>query len=286
MHRFPVKSCAGEELVAAAVQPWGLEGDRRWMLVDASGETVTARSHPRMLLVRPRITPEGLVVSASGHDDLAVATPHGPHTDVTVFGRTPFAAALADGGAHAWFSDVLASPVRLVHADDPQRRRANPAYAGADVPMAFADGYPLNVGSQASLDELNRLIAEGPRAAEGGLEMVRFRPNLVVDGEEPWAEDGWRRVRVGEVVFRVVKGCDRCAIPATDPRTAERFKEPTATLARHRRWDGAVWFGVQLVTETANGDLGDRGDRVPPVLRVGDEVEVLDAVAAPDGPPR
>jgi uncharacterized protein YcbX len=278
LHRFPVKSCAGEELDRAEVQPWGLAGDRRWMLVDESGETVTARSHPAMLLVRPRLTDDGLIVAAAGRDDLEVATPSGPHTEVTVFGRAPFAAALAAPEAHAWFSELLGSPVRLVHADDPHRRHANPAYAGDGVPMAFADGYPLNVGTLASLDDLNARIAEGPRPTEGGLEMVRFRPNLVVDGVEPWAEDGWRRIRVGGTVLRVVKGCDRCAVPATDHRTAERFKEPTATLARHRRWDGAVWFGVQLVPEVSG--------TAPAELRVGDEVEVLEAERAPDGPPR
>ena len=105
--------------------------------------------------------------------------------------------------------------------------------------------------------------------------MVRFRPNVVVAGGAAWAEDGWRRLRIGEAVFRAVKGCDRCAIPTTDDETAVRFKEPTYTLARHRRWDGAVWFGMNLVPETAGA-----------TLRVGDEVELLDAVAAPDGPPR
>ena len=105
--------------------------------------------------------------------------------------------------------------------------------------------------------------------------MVRFRPNLVVSGGEAWAEDGWRRLRIGEAVFRAVKGCDRCVVAATDAETALRGKEPTATLARHRRWDGAVWFGMNLVPETPGA-----------VLTVGDEVELLETVPAPDGPPR
>ncbi len=98
--------------------------------------------------------------------------------------------------------------------------------------------------------------------------MVRFRPNLVVDGSPPWEEDGWRRVRVGDAEFRVVKGCDRCAIPTTDEVTAVRRKEPTYTLAQHRRWDGAVWFAMNLVPVTPGA-----------TLRVGDEVEVLDQTA-------
>lgn len=162
-----------------------------------------------------------------------------------------------------------------MYADDPSRRAAAPAYAGDGVPMAFGDGYPFLLCTEASLTELNRLIAEGSRAGEGELPMSRFRPNLVVDGEQPWAEDGWRRLRIGEAHFRAVKGCARCAIPATDTETAVRHKEPTATLARHRRWDGAVWFAMNLVPEEAGA-----------VIRVGDEVELLEVVDASDGPPR
>ena len=94
-------------------------------------------------------------------------------------------------------------------------------------------------------------------------------------GAPAWAEDGWRRIRIGAVRFRVVKGCDRCVIPTTDPDTVARGKEPIATLAKHRRWDGATWFGMQLIPDT-------RGV----TINVGDEVEVLESVPAPDGPPR
>ena len=111
--------------------------------------------------------------------------------------------------------------------------------------------------------------------------MTRFRPNVVVSGAAPWAEDDWRRVRIGDVVFRVVKGCDRCVITTIDPDTARREHEPLATLARTRRFDGATWFGVNLIPDLAGG-LED----ADPVIRVGDDVEVLEGVAAGGGPPR
>jgi MOSC domain-containing protein len=280
LRRYPVKSCRGQQLEVAVVEPWGLAGDRRWMLVDDTGETVTAREHGEMLLIHPRLRADGgLEVSAppdSDLRDLVVPPPSGGRVvDVSVFGRAPFAATEAGPAVDAWFSKVLGEPVRLVFADDPNRRQANPEYAGPGVPMHFGDGYPLLLTTEASLAALNELIAAGPRADEGPLPMVRFRPNLVVAGGLPWAEDGWRRIRVGAAEFRVVKGCDRCVIPTTDDETAVRRKEPTYTLALHRRWDGAVWFGMNAVPLTPGA-----------TLRVGDEVEVLDSRPTPDGPPR
>lgn len=279
LRRFPVKSCRGEMVQTAVVEPWGLAGDRRWMLVDETGEAVTAREQPRMLLVHPSIdTDGGLRVSATDLPDLRdlrvpvpVDTAREP---VTVFRGPAFDAALADDEAHEWFSKVLGESVRLVYAEDPSRRLAGRS-APLGTNVAFADGYPLLLATEESLADLNALIAQGSRADEGPLPMVRFRPNLVVAGESAWSEDGWRRLRVGEAVFRAVKGCARCAIPTTDEETAVRRKEPTYTLARHRRWDGEVWFAMNLVPETPGA-----------TLRVGDEVELLEVVPAPDGPPR
>jgi uncharacterized protein len=278
IHRFPVKSCRGEALTEAVVEPWGLLGDRRWMVVDDDGETVTAREHPRMLLLEPTLRADGGVdVEAPDLPRLSVApAPTADLVPVSVFGRAPFLACLAEPAAHAWLSKVVGESVRLVYLDDPSRRHANPDFAGPDAPMAFQDGYPVHVTTSASLERLNDWIAAGPRADEGNLPMIRFRPNVVVSGDlVPFEEDGWRGVRIGAAYFRCVKGCDRCAIPTTDHVTAERFKEPTYTLAQHRRFDGAVWFGMDLIPENPGA-----------VIRVGDEVEILAAVPAPDGPPR
>jgi MOSC domain-containing protein len=125
---------------------------------------------------------------------------------------------------------------------------------------------PVPETSEESLAQVNHWIADGAHAAEGPLPMTRFRPNAVVAGDVAFAEDGWRLVRIGEVAFRVAKPCGRCVFTTVDPLTAARGKEPLATLARHRRWDGNVWFGVNLIPD----DPRDGG-----VIRAGDPVTIL-----------
>jgi uncharacterized protein YcbX len=274
IHRYPVKSLRGHDLGSVTVEPWGLAGDRRWMLVDPAGDTVTAREHPQLVLVRPEPTARGLRITRPGAAPLEVDRPDGTElVEVTVW-KGPFAAALADDAAHAWFSEVIGRPVRLVYQDDPTRRRPNPEFSRATDHVALADAYPILVTTELSLAAVNELIAAGPLSAEGPLPMARFRPNLVVDGSPAWAEDGWRRVRIGAAEFRAVKGCDRCVLTTIDPETAAKGKEPIATLARHRKWDGKTWFGMQLIPDTP-------GVRIT----VGDAVEILEAVDS-DGPPR
>jgi uncharacterized protein len=274
IYRYPVKSCRGEALASSVVEPWGLAGDRRWMIVDESGETVTAREHPRLVLVRPELVDGGLRLNAPDADELIVPTPGGPTVDVRVFGG-PFPATPADEAAHAWFSKIVGEAVRLVHQHDPTQRPTNPDYTTAADRVSLADAYPLLVATEESLAALNELVAAGPRADEGPLPMRRFRPNVVVRGLPAWSEDGWRRVRIGDAVFRAVKGCDRCVLTTVDPDTAVKGKEPIATLARHRKWGGKTWFGMNIVPDTPGV-----------TLRVGDEVEILASVPAPDGPPR
>ncbi|HLY34909.1 MAG TPA: MOSC N-terminal beta barrel domain-containing protein [Jatrophihabitantaceae bacterium] len=275
LFRYPVKSCRGESLRDAVVERWGFAGDRRWMLVDASGECVTAREYPRLVLVVPQLVEGGVRFSGPHADDLAVATPTGTPLDVTVHGRGPYPALLADERASAWFAALIGEPVRLVHQADPSARVPSQTFAGPDDRVSLADAYPFLVAAEESLAALNAWIAAGPMADQGPLPVRRFRPNIVVSGAPAWSEDGWRRVRIGEVTFRAVKGCDRCVLTTVDPDTAAKGKEPIATLARHRKWDGAAWFGMQFVPDEPFG-----------TVHVGDEVEVLDAVHAPDGPPR
>ncbi len=132
--------------------------------------------------------------------------------------------------------------------------------------------------TESSLAALNDEVLAGSAHGRDPLPMTRFRPNVVVRGTEPWVEDDWRRVRIGEVTFRAVKGCARCVMTTIDPETAEREKEPIASLSRLRRWDGKTWFGVNLIPDLAGAATGQ--------IRVGDDVEVLEAVPSGDGPLR
>lgn len=274
IRRYPVKSCRGEDLDTVTVQPWGLAGDRRWMLVDDAGDSITARTHSRLLTVHPRITDGGLSCTAPDMEPLTVTAPTAPLAEVAVHGN-PVKAAVADDTATAWFSRVIGDPARLVHLDDPTRRVPNQQYAAPADRVSLADSFPLLLTTEESLAALDDLVTTGRGAGLAPLSMLRFRPNVVVRGAPAWAEDGWRRVRIGEVDFRVVKGCARCVLTTIDPDTLATGREPIATLARHRRWDGKTWFGVNLVPDSPEA-----------CLKIGDPVEILEEVSVPDGPLR
>jgi uncharacterized protein YcbX len=268
---YPVKSLAGVDVTAVDVEPWGLRGDRRWMVVDASGEVLTARERHALLSVRA--TPDGeggVTLEAHGSASLHVHPPAGP-ADVAVGISRLDRATAAGQEADRWLSDVLDESVRLVWLDDPSRRPVSPAHGGrAGDRLSLADAGPLLLTSTSSLARLEQWMRqEADRRGEEepvALDMLRFRPNVVVEGEfEPFVEDRWRALRLGEGTYRFAEHCDRCVMTTLDPVTRRGGKEPLRTLARHRQWDGKTWFGVRLVPTSAS------------TLAVGDEVEVLEA---------
>jgi uncharacterized protein YcbX len=266
--RYPVKSCRGEELAAACVEPWGLAGDRRWMIVDAAGGQVTAREHPRLVLVTPRVNGGGhITLTSPDLPDLTVPVPDGTDLVPVSVWNSDLLAAPAGDAAAAWLTEIVGEPVRLVYLDDPTRRPTNPKYSLGSDRVSFADGYPLLLTSEESLAALNGWIAAGTKAAEGPVPMRRFRPSVVVNGAPAWAEDEWRRLRIGPVTFRNAKGSDRCVLTTIDPDTAEKGHEPLFALARHRRWDNKVWFGVNLIPDNPGQEA---------VIRPGDPVEILE----------
>jgi len=275
IHRFPVKSCRGESLDAAVVEPWGLAGDRRWMVVDDEGVVITAREVNQLVLVHPEITPTGLRLTAPDLPTLDVATPDPATQTPVAIWSSRLDAVPAGGEADAWVSKALGVTARLVHLDDPLKRPTSPTFSEPGDRVSFADGYPLLLTTEESLAALNDVVLAGAAGERAPLPMTRFRPNVVVSGVEAWAEDDWRRIRIGDAVFRAVKGCARCVLTTIDPDSAVREKEPIRSLARIRRWDGATWFGINLVPDTYGV-----------TIRLGDDFEVLDAVASGAGPIR
>lgn len=267
LHLYPVKALAGTAREQLTVEPWGLAADRRWLLATPDGHRLTQREQPRLALVTAEPQPGGGVrLAAPGREPLEVEVPSpgGRMVEVQCWGNT-VAAVPAAAGASAWFSRYLGTAAQLVHMDAPERRRQiDPAYSRPGETVSFADCFPLLLTTVSSLDALNALIAQGDHPDEGPLPMNRFRPSVVIEGTAPWAEDSWRRVRIGEVVFRVAKPCGRCVVTTTDQATALRGKEPLRTLARHRRFGDQLVFGQNLVPE--------RTGRV----RSGDSFEVLE----------
>ncbi|MFG3273508.1 MOSC domain-containing protein [Streptomyces luteogriseus] len=267
IHVHPVKAVRGVAPREAHVEPWGLAGDRRWVLVDDGGKVVTQRRLPRLALVAAEPRPGGGVrLSAPGMPSLTVPVPRPSVTvPVEIFRDKVEAVEAGDEAAHAWFSSCLGIAVRLAHMDDPATRRpVAPEYARPGETVSFADGFPLLLTTTASLDALNSLIARGEYAGEGPLPMNRFRPNVVVAGTLAWAEDDWSRLTIGDVPFRVAKTCGRCVVTTTDQATGERGHEPLFSLGRHRRLGGKLVFGQNLVPLS-------RG-----TIRVGDPVGILE----------
>ncbi|MFI9075257.1 MOSC domain-containing protein [Streptomyces sioyaensis] len=266
IHLYPVKSIAGSDPGEAVVEPWGLAGDRRWLLVDAGRRQLTQRQQPALALAHAQELPGGaLRLTAPGRQPLTVEVPASGETLPVEVWKDEVEAVPADPAAAEWFREYLGIECRLVYLDAPEKRRPiAPEFCAPGDTVGFADGFPLLLTTSSSLDALNSLIAQGDHADEGPLPMDRFRPNVVVDGTAPWAEDGWRRVRIGEVVFQVAKPCARCVVTTTDQRTAERGKEPLRTLARHRRFGDRLVFGQNLIPRGVG------------TIRIGDPFEILD----------
>ena len=266
---YPVKSAGGLDVSAAAVHPWGLAHDRRWMVVDPDGVVLTARKDRRLLQVVPEPHDDGgLTLTGPGIEALDVAAPRDGGVRPVTLSRVEHAVDAGDAAAD-WFSSLLGSRLRLVWLDDPRRRPVSPDHGGlpGDA-LSLADAGPILLTSDASLrrldDWMNDTAVERGEEPPGPLPMVRFRPNIVVsDVAEAFAEDEWKRVRVGDVELRFCEHCDRCVVPTIDPVTLDGGKEPTRTLARWRQWDHKVHFGVRMVPETTG------------TIRVGDGVEVV-----------
>lgn len=247
VHVYPVKATAGLAVDSAEVETAGLRHDRRWAIVDGEGKRLNATHHDSLLRVVAQPDDAGnLTVSVDGRDPVFVPTPvDGPSIRVNV-SRYPHALDAGDEAAH-WFGEYLERPVRLVWQDDPAKRPMSVNHGGTGAePLSLADTGPLLLTSVSSLSRLNEWVREGDNPEQ--LVMERFRPNVVIDGiDEPFAEDGWRAFRIGDVRYRFAEHCDRCVVTNIDPRTLKHGKEPIRTLARHRKWDGKTWFGIRIV---------------------------------------
>lgn len=280
LHIHPVKSCRRIELAEATVSACGLAGDREWQIVDAGGGAVTQRQHRVLATITPALIEGGLRLSAPGSGHVDVARPTANDRTATALLGDEVAVGDAGDEVAAWLSGVIGEPCRLVALTDPDTRHIRLVRT---QPVTFVDAAPVLVANNASLADLQR------RASEP-FGMERFRPNLVLDTDQPWAEDTWQAFSVGAAELEALLPWPRCAVPQIDQDSAERSKEPALVLRAHRWCSSAPTLsrGLQAVVQgNALFGMAATIGAAGTVLRIGDTLSVQrsgDPLIAPPAP--
>lgn len=261
---YPIKSLGGIKVDDSSIEERGLHYDRRWMLVNPVGKFLSQREFPKMAALKVSFENSGLRVSEK---DKTILIPFdengGPEIEVEIW-NSRLTAQTSENKIDAWFSEALRTNCRLVRMNQNSNRPVNPDYAVRQKDtVSFADGYPVLLIGEASLNDLNQRLIQP-------LPMNRFRPNLVIRNSEPFAEDGWKKIKVGETVFHIVKPCERCVMTTIDQeRGIPDGLEPLKTLADFRmvKKDGRskILFGQNLIADSFGASV-----------RIGDQVEIIE----------
>ena len=252
LYLYPVKSLAGIKVPAFELDEFGPSGDRRWMIVDERGQFVTQRALPGLALVTTELAGQVVRVTIPGEGTYALE-PASTTFQVRVW-RDDVAASPGQKRVDSALSRFCRQPLRFVYMPDATYRRVDPERLVDSRRVSFADGFPLLVVNQSSLDELNSRLARP-------VDIRRFRPNIVVSGADPWVEDDWRSLEVGAIGIQVVKPCSRCVLTTVDPDTGVKDSDtqPLKTLSTYRKTLDGVIFGQNAVHERSGRvAVGDR----------------------------
>ena len=252
LYIYPIKSLQGVSLTEANVREKGFQYDRRWMIIDSSGEAITQRTHTQLSQIRLSMEKDQIILSHKDMADLTIPLilTEGKAMEAVVWGDKVKSIAASDE-VNEWFTAVVNEPCKLVFMPEEAARPVDTSRAKNGEQVSFADGYPYLIIGQASLDDLNARM-------DKALPMNRFRPNIVVEGTKPYEEDEWGEIQIGEVKFRVTHPCKRCVFTTVDQDTGTKGAEPLKTLSAYRREGKSVIFGVNtLALEAGTVNLGD-----------------------------
>jgi len=261
---YPVKSLKGIDVASSNLTSRGLQYDRRWMLIDSNGQFVSQRSYPILSQISVEIMEDSLHFQFQNQSKTLIKIPafplqKGPLKETQIWNDSCKALPV-NSKADQWFSNILGSPVQLVYMPETSKRRINKKHGGEQDIVSYADGYPILIISEASLNDLNQKL-------ESPIKMERFRPNIVVKGEEAFGEDSWKNFQISGLHFKGIKPCSRCIMITIDPLTGlAKSKEPLKTLSTYRKVDKKVLFGLNVIWEHYKDD--EKG-----VLNVGDVVK-------------
>lgn len=258
LYIYPIKSMGGMQVDAATVTPTGFQYDRRWMLVDTNHRFISQREVPQLALLQAAVQDQMINIS---HKQTGASFSFPVHMlqqewiGVEIWEDT-CTAQLVGAAADQWFAEQVSMPCRLVFMPDDTKRRVDPGYALHNEITSFSDGFPFLMIGQSSLDQLNSRLSDS-------LPMNRFRPNIVFTGGAPFEEDLLEHFTINGIHFSAVKPCARCVVTTTNQDTAEKGKEPLATLSTFRKKNNNIYFGQNLL-HNENGEL-----------HVGDTIEVI-----------
>jgi uncharacterized protein YcbX len=256
---YPIKSLAGIQLSQAEVQPQGLCDDRLFMLVDENGMFITQRKYPQLALLNTHSSVEGLRIDTTNFSSLTIKeTDFTAKTTSVKIWQDECLGIIATEQVNQWFSHYLGFPVKLIKYNKNAPRPVDPNYSSPNDIVSFADGFPLLVITQTSLNDLNSKL-------ETPVSMTNFRPNIVVDGCEAYAEDDWKRIQIGDVKFDAIKRCRRCVLTTVDPKTGMKSEngQPLKVLSQYRKSEGGVFYGMNLIPRSKG------------IIRVTDKVEII-----------
>ncbi|RDX99184.1 Mitochondrial amidoxime-reducing component 1, partial [Mucuna pruriens] len=290
---YPIKSCRGISVSHVPLTPAGLRWDRQWVVVNSQGRACTQRVYPKLALVEVQLPTDALlqdyepthhsymVLKAPGMQPLKICLSEQQHEVTDAITVWEWTGSAWDEGAEAsqWFSDFLGKPCQLVRFNTASEvRQVDPDYVGGQHRTYFSDGYPFLLLSQESLDALNKVLKEP-------IPINRFRPNILVEGCEPFSEDLWTEIKISRFSFLGVKLCSRCKVPTINQETGIAGSEPTETLMKIRsgkvirpnaKNKNKVYFGQNMVWNWMDSSVEGSGK----IIEVGDPVYVLGKVSS------
>jgi hypothetical protein len=268
LYIYPIKSCQGIKLDRAEVLEKGFVWDREMMVVTSRGKFLTQRQYPQLAKVRVSLIGEEVSLEVEDNSISPItftATTIGNEIEVEIWDDKTTAIDQGDEVAR-WFNEVLAlsrdKQCRLV-----RQSPRHPRNTQSNKPVNFADGYPYLMAATASLAELNQRIVEIHQQPSQAISMNRFRPNIVIETQQPFIEDTWRKIQIGEIVFNSIKPCSRCIMTTIDQQSGVKneLREPLRTLGTFRQFgEQGVLFGEEMIPRNAG------------IVNVGDQLEVLE----------
>jgi uncharacterized protein YcbX len=241
LYIYPVKSLAGIKLNTSKLTQFGLEYDRRWMVVDKQGKFISQREVAKMATIQTAIVEGQLILS---YEQLKIKVPavnsQSQQVSVSVWKDT-FMASHVSKDVDDWLTGVLGQTCQLVYMQKEVKRQVDLDFAPKGQNVSFADAFPLLVISQASLDNLNSRLDEP-------VNINRFRANIIVTGTKAFAEDDWINLSINTLDYKAVKLCSRCIMPSINQQTGQQDKvKMLATLNNFRKIDGKIKFGQNLI---------------------------------------